>query len=347
MRIHRRGTVVPTRGTGDSRDVPEPIEQTNEATRLPAELQKAHDGFLRYMALERERSEHTLRAYGSDIGNLYAYAIPRGATTLAGLDLTLLRAWLMALQESGLARATLARRSATIRSFLTWAVRENLIATNPAIRLKSPKREQRLPHILQNNQIERIFKPVPVPQGTPEAKAPEPTREQLALADRDKLILELLYATAIRVGELVSLDINDVDLDRRTLRVIGKGNKERTVPFGQPAMNAVDDWLRRARPVLRTDDSGRALLLGRRGKRLDARQARQVVSDALAALGDTAARGPHSLRHSAATHLLDRGADLRAVQEILGHSSLATTQLYTHVSVERLKESYQRAHPRA
>ena len=253
----------------------------------------------------------------------------------------------MALQESGLARATLARRSATIRSFLTWAVRENLIATNPAIRLKSPKREQRLPHILQNNQIERIFKPVPVPQGTPEAKAPEPTREQLALADRDKLILELLYATAIRVGELVSLDINDVDLDRRTLRVIGKGNKERTVPFGQPAMNAVDDWLRRARPVLRTDDSGRALLLGRRGKRLDARQARQVVSDALAALGDTAARGPHSLRHSAATHLLDRGADLRAVQEILGHSSLATTQLYTHVSVERLKESYQRAHPRA
>jgi integrase/recombinase XerC len=327
--------------------VPEPIEQTNEATRLPAELQRAHDGFLRYMALERERSEHTLRAYGSDIGNLYAYAIPRGATTLAGLDLTLLRAWLMALQESGLARATLARRSATIRSFLTWAVRENLIATNPAIRLKSPKREQRLPHILQNNQIERIFKPIPEPQGTPGANAPEPTREQLALADRDKLILELLYATAIRVGELVSLDINDVDLDRRTLRVIGKGNKERTVPFGQPAMNAVDDWLRRARPVLRTDDSGRALLLGRRGKRLDARQARQVVSNALAALGDTAARGPHSLRHSAATHLLDRGADLRAVQEILGHSSLATTQLYTHVSVERLKESYQRAHPRA
>ena len=327
--------------------MPEPIEQTNEATRLPAELQKAHDGFLRYMALERERSEHTLRAYGSDIGNLYAYAIPRGATTLAGLDLTLLRAWLMALQESGLARATLARRSATIRSFLTWAVRENLIATNPAIRLKSPKREQRLPHILQNNQIERIFKPIPEPQGTPGANAPEPTREQLALADRDKLILELLYATAIRVGELVSLDINDVDLDRRTLRVIGKGNKERTVPFGQPAMNAVDDWLRRARPALRTDDSGRALLLGRRGKRLDARQAREVVSKALAALGDTAARGPHSLRHSAATHLLDRGADLRAVQEILGHSSLATTQLYTHVSVERLKESYQRAHPRA
>ena len=327
--------------------MPAPIVQRTEAPPLPVELQKAHDGFLRYMALERERSEHTLRAYGSDINNLYAYAIPRGATTLAGLDLTLLRAWLMTLQETGLARATLARRSATIRSFLTWAVRENLIATNPAIRLKSPKREQRLPHILQNNQIERIFQPLPEPPGTPDAKTPEPTREQLALADRDRLILELLYATAIRVGELVSLDINDIDMDRRTLRVIGKGNKERTVPFGQPALNAVDDWLRRARPVLRKGDSGRALLLGRRGRRLDARQARQVVSDALAALGDTAARGPHALRHSAATHLLDRGADLRAVQEILGHSSLATTQLYTHVSVERLKDSYQKAHPRA
>lgn len=327
--------------------MPQRIEQKAEAPPLPAELQKAHDGFLRYMALERERSEHTLRAYGSDIANLYAYAIPRGATTLDGLDLTLLRSWLMALQETGLARSTLARRSATIRSFLAWAVRENLIATNPAIRLKSPKREQRLPHILQNNQIERIFQPPSETPGTPDAKVPEPAREQLALADRDRLILELLYATAIRVGELVSLDIDDIDLDRRTLRVIGKGNKERTVPFGQPALNALDDWLRRARPVLRTEDSKKALLLGRRGKRLDARQARQVVSKALEALGDTAARGPHALRHSAATHLLDRGADLRAVQEILGHSSLATTQLYTHVSVERLKDSYQRAHPRA
>ncbi len=327
--------------------MPEPIEHKTEAPPIPAELQKAHDGFLRHMALERERSEHTLRAYGGDITNLYAYATKHGATTMAGLDLTLLRGWLMTLREAGLSRATLARRSATIRSFLAWAVRENLITTNPAIRLQSPKREQRLPHILQNNQIERIFQPTPQPPPAPDDKNPEPTAEQLALADRDKLILELLYATAIRVGELVSLDIGDIDLDRRTLRVIGKGNKERTVPFGQPALNALDDWLRRGRPVLRTDDSARALLLGRRGRRLDARQARQVVSDALAALGDTAARGPHALRHSAATHLLDRGADLRAVQEILGHSSLATTQLYTQVSVERLKDSYQKAHPRA
>lgn len=332
---------------GDSRDVPEPIQENPDAASIPAELSEARDGFLRHMALERERSEHTLRAYAGDIANLYAYAITRGATNPAGLDLSLLRGWLMTLQESGLARATLARRSATIRSFLAWAVREELISTNPAIRLQSPKREQRLPHILQNNQIERIFQPVTRLPATADAQTKESTKEQLALADRNKLILELLYATAIRVGELVSLDIGDIDMDRRTLRVIGKGNNERTVPFGQPALNAIDDWLRRSRPVLRTDESGHALLLGRRGKRLDARAARQVVSDALAALGDTAARGPHALRHSAATHLLDRGADLRAVQEILGHSSLATTQLYTHVSVERLKDSYQKAHPRA
>ncbi|MFI8412211.1 tyrosine recombinase XerC [Paeniglutamicibacter gangotriensis] len=327
--------------------MPTPIQENPDAAYIPAELSDARDGFLRHMALERERSEHTLRAYAGDIANLYAYAITHGATNLAGLDLSLLRGWLMTLQESGLARATLARRSATIRSFLAWAVREELISTNPAIRLQSPKREQRLPHILQNNQIERIFQPATRLPATADAQTKEPTKEQLALADRNKLILELLYATAIRVGELVSLDIGDIDLDRRTLRVIGKGNNERTVPFGQPALNAIDDWLRRSRPVLRTNESGHALLLGRRGKRLDARAARQVVSDALAALGDTAARGPHALRHSAATHLLDRGADLRAVQEILGHSSLATTQLYTHVSVERLKDSYQKAHPRA
>lgn len=327
--------------------MPESTKDHADAAAIPALLDNARDGFLRHMALERERSEHTLRAYGSDISNLYTYAVTRGATDLTGLDLTLLRGWLMTLQETGLARSTLARRSATIRSFLAWAVRENLITTNPAIRLKSPKRDQRLPHILQNNQIERIFQAdAPGAQAT-DGKENEATPEQLALADRNKLILELLYATAVRVGELVSLDIHDIDLDRRTLRVIGKGNKERTVPFGQPAMHAVDDWLRRSRPALRTEDSGQALLLGRRGKRIDARQARQVVSDALEALGDTAARGPHALRHSAATHLLDRGADLRAVQEILGHSSLATTQLYTHVSVERLKESYQKAHPRA
>ncbi len=327
--------------------MPQKPEHTSEPVAIPAALKNAHDDFLRHMQLERSRSEHTLRAYSSDITNLYTYAIPRGTQTLQGIDLPLLRTWLMTLQESGLARTTLSRRAASIRSFLAWALREQLITANPAIRLQSPKREQRLPHVLQANQIQRLFDAPPTLPNTKGTEPKEPTPTELALADRNKLILELLYATAIRVGELVSLDTDSLDLDRRTLRVIGKGDKERTVPFGQPALNALDNWLRRSRTILRNKDSGNALLLGQRGKRLDARQARQVVSQALADLGDTAARGPHALRHSAATHLLDRGADLRAVQEILGHSSLATTQLYTHVSVERLKESYQRAHPRA
>ncbi len=160
-------------------------------------------------------------------------------------------------------------------------------------------------------------------------------------------MVELLYATGIRVGELTGLDVDDVDPDRRTLRVLGKGNKERTVPFGVPAAVALDDWLRRGRPALVSSLSGPALFLGQRGKRVDPRQVRSVVGTLLEALGDTAATGPHALRHSAATHLLDGGADLRAVQEILGHSSLATTQIYTHVSVERLRNSYRQAHPRA
>jgi integrase/recombinase XerC len=160
-------------------------------------------------------------------------------------------------------------------------------------------------------------------------------------------MVELLYATGVRVGELAGLDVDDLNPDRRTLRVIGKGNKERTVPYGVPAALAVDDWLRRGRPVLANDRSGPALFLGSRGSRVDQRQVRAVVKDLFEALGDTSATGPHALRHSAATHLLDGGADLRAVQEILGHSSLATTQIYTHVSVERLRHSYQQAHPRA
>lgn len=160
-------------------------------------------------------------------------------------------------------------------------------------------------------------------------------------------MVELLYATGVRVGELAGMDVDDLDPDRRTLRVVGKGNKERTVPYGLPAAVAVDDWLRRGRPALVVTGSGPALFLGARGRRVDQRQVRTVVKDVLDALGDTAATGPHALRHSAATHLLDGGADLRAVQEILGHSSLATTQIYTHVSVDRLRQSYQQAHPRA
>jgi integrase/recombinase XerC len=215
-------------------------------------------------------------------------------------------------------------------------LREERIAVDPALRLKAPKRERSLPGVLQSSQLTRLL-------GQLEHSAAD--GEPLAV--RNRAIVELLYATGVRVGELAGLDIDDLDPDRRTLRVLGKGNKERTVPYGVPAAVAVDDWLRRGRPLLARENSGPALFLGARGRRVDQRQVRELVNRLLEALGDTSASGPHALRHSAATHLLDGGADLRAVQEILGHSSLATTQIYTHVSVDRLRKSYQQAHPRA
>lgn len=235
-----------------------------------------------------------------------------------------------------MSRATLARRAATARAFTGWALREELIPTDPAIRLQAPKRSKSLPGVLQQQQVTRMVEDLNI---AAEDGGP--------MAIRNRAMVELLYATGVRVGELAGLDIDDLDPDRRTLRVLGKGNKERTVPFGVPAAVAVDDWLRRGRPAVVTAGSGPALFLGVRGNRVDPRQIRAVVSDLLHALGDTSATGPHALRHSAATHLLDGGADLRAVQEILGHSSLATTQIYTHVSVDRLRNSYQQAHPRA
>lgn len=303
---------------------------------LPAELGGALDAFARYLSAERAVSPHTLRGYLGDVRSLLSHAASEGAVRLQDLELGTLRRWLGAQSQEGAARSTLARRSASVRVFTAWAMAEERIATDPALRLKAPKRGQSLPGVLQAGQLTRLL-----------STLEEPAAEGAPLALRDRAIVELLYATGVRVGELAGLDVDDLDPDRRTLRVIGKGNKERTVPYGVPAALAVDDWLRRGRPLLARDNSGPALFLGARGGRVDQRQVRSMVNNLFAGLGDTSASGPHALRHSAATHLLDGGADLRAVQEILGHSSLATTQIYTHVSVDRLRKSYQQAHPRA
>ncbi|WP_372699828.1 tyrosine recombinase XerC [Arthrobacter sp. JSM 101049] len=342
-------------------------------TPWPAGFDAAVDGFERYLSLERSRSQHTVRAYVGDISALLEFAAGRhDVRVLEDIDLATLRLWLGEQQATGKAPSTLARHAAAVRTFMGWAVREELIATDPSLRLRSPKNAKRLPHVLQTAQVGRLLdmdhpergshqlavpapsesdgarKPVaPEPGAATTTDPPQPTARQRAVAERDHAILELLYATGIRVGELTGLDIDDIDHDRLTLRVLGKGNKERTVPFGQPAHQALSNWLSRGRPQLVLDRSGPALFLGERGARLGQRQVRAMVERALAGLGDTAARGPHALRHTAATHLLDGGADLRTVQELLGHSSLATTQLYTHVSVDRLRTSYQQAHPRA
>ncbi|GAA1107361.1 tyrosine recombinase XerC [Arthrobacter flavus] len=303
---------------------------------LPEPFQSIVARYQGYLSAERNRSVHTVRAYLTDIGGLLRFAQESGVTGLEELTLADLRSWLGSMDAQGQARSTIARRAATVRSFLAWAVREELIETNPALRLRAPKQEKTLPGVLSSKQLNGIFETL---------RAAATDGDPIAL--RDTALVEVLYGTGIRVGELVGLDSDHLDVDRRTLRVVGKGNKERTVPYGVPAAHALDDWLRRGRPRLVTAASGYALFLGRRGGRMDQRQARSTVERLFAGVEGTSATGPHALRHSTATHLLDGGADLRAVQEILGHSSLATTQIYTHVSVDRLRSSYEQAHPRA
>ncbi|WP_027331598.1 tyrosine recombinase XerC [Mycolicibacterium tusciae] len=293
--------------------------------------------FDEYLALERGRSDHTRRAYLGDLRSLFDFVADRAPEAgIAGLTLPILRSWLAALAATGAARTTLARRTSAVKTFTAWAVRRGLMASDPAARLQIPKARRTLPAVLRQDQALDAM-----------AAAKSGAQQGDPLALRDRLIVELLYASGIRVSELCGLDIDDVDTSRRLLRVLGKGNKQRTVPFGVPAQAALTAWLSDGRPALATTGSGPALLLGARGRRLDPRQARTVVHQTMAAVDGAPDIGPHGLRHSAATHLLEGGADLRVVQELLGHSTLATTQLYTHVTVARLRAVHDQAHPRA
>ncbi|GAC68988.1 tyrosine recombinase XerC [Gordonia soli] len=293
----------------------------------------AVDDFTAHLRYERGLSEHTIRAYVGDVRQLIAFAGAR-QVAIADLDLAILRAWLAAQTRKGAARTTVARQVSSAKTFCAWAARDGRIGVNPATRLQAPKAHRTLPAVLAPEQA----------TSTVASVAHVDSDDPIAL--RDRVILEVLYASGIRVGELCGLDVGDVDGGRRVLRVVGKGDKERSVPYGAPAARAIDDWLRSGRGELATPRSGDALLLGARGGRLDQRMARRVVHAAVAAAGGPD-MGPHGLRHSAATHLLEGGADLRVVQELLGHSSLATTQIYTHVSVERLRAVHRQAHPRA
>lgn len=295
------------------------------------------DEFAEYLALECDRSAHTQRAYLGDLRSLMDFVSQRAPGSWpAGLSLPLLRAWLAAQAGTGAARTTLARRTSAVKTFTAWALRRGLLSSDPATRLQVPKARRTLPSVLRQDQALSAM-----------AAANLGAQQGDPLALRDRLIVELLYATGIRVSELCGLDIDDVDLERRLLRVLGKGNKQRTTPFGEPAEAALRSWLSDGRPALAAPHSGPALLIGPRGRRLDPRQARTVVHQTVAAVDGAPDMGPHGLRHSAATHLLEGGADLRIVQELLGHSTLATTQLYTHVTVARLRAVHDQAHPRA
>ncbi len=307
----------------------------------------ALDLFVEHLRHERALSEHTVRAYVTDVRGLLDHAVRMGRPDVADLDIGVLRSWLARLTATGKARTTIARHAASARVFTAFCTRRGWLAADPGLKLATPKAHRLLPGVLSQAQAVAMLEPqadaaIDV-AAEPEDAGPVARAQRL----RDDAVLELLYATGIRVGELVGLDIDDLDDARHVVRVLGKGNKERTVPLGIPALKAVTGWKRSGRPKLATSSSGSALFLGARGGRLDQRAVRRMVHVRLASVPGAPDLGPHGLRHSAATHLLEGGADLRTVQEILGHATLATTQIYTHVSVERLRATYDRAHPRA
>jgi integrase/recombinase XerC len=310
--------------------------QNTEVAQIDANFSSASARFIQYVELELGRSANTSKAYRKDLDNLFLFAQSRGCQELQDIGIVELRGWLASQRVAGLSSATIARRATAIRMFFAWATHTKLIKEDPASALVIPKVSKKLPHILQQNQAEHVME-----RAALRADDNSPTHI------RDQAMLELLYATGIRVGELVGLDIHDLDPSRRTIRVLGKGSKERVVPYGAIAEKTVENYLDISRPALANDSSGAALFLGSRGKRIDQRVVRTMVHEVLSSLEGVPDLGPHGLRHSAATHLIEGGADIRAVQEILGHSSLATTQLYTHVSMDRLRAVFEQAHPRA
>ena len=337
---------------------PEPVP-------LPGALDSALEAFRCHIEAERSLSRHTVRAYVGDLRSLLEYAAAAGVTVPDGLDIAVVRGWLGRQHGSGNSRATLARRAAAARTFTAFARARGLIGVDPGPLLGTPRAPRRLPEVLRQDQVAAVLdarggqagEGARSVAGQGESGLAEAghdgagpaggARVEAALALRDAAIMELLYATGIRVSELCGLDLGDLDEERLTVRVLGKGGRERTVPAGIPAVRAVRAWAREGRPAVVTPRSGFALFLGARGGRLDPRTARRVVHTSIAAVPGTPDSGPHGLRHAAATHLLEGGADLRSVQEILGHASLTSTQIYTHVSVERLQSAYRQAHPRA
>lgn len=322
------------------------------------ELTRAAEAFAAHLEKVRRLSSATVRAYRSDLADL---TDATGDVDVRTVDLEHLRDWLWRATKRGDARSTLARRTSSARSFFGWLREEGLIEVDPSLRLVTPKKGRTLPQVATSESLRSILDAL-----ASAAAEGEP------VALRDHAVIEVLYGAGVRVSELCGLDVDDLDLGRGTVKVLGKGSKERVVPFGAPARRALEAYLTRGRaallarrsparpalsaadgaadgggPAARSHGTTSALFLGARGGRLGSRAVYDLVARVLGPEVGSAAVGPHTLRHSAATHLLDGGADLRAVQELLGHASLGTTQIYTHVSSERLRASYRLAHPRA
>ena len=328
MRVPRGGLGIAT-----------PVFQSGQVAEneLPPQFEALLNEYLRHLRGQRNLAEHTARAYRTDLLNLFTHLGRLGIDSLDKVDLRALRSWLAKEHSVGHARTTLQRRAAAVRVFFSWAQETGHVASDPAANLRSPKISRILPPTLEAQTAAQMLDGAVA--AVADAGAP--------VALRDVAVLEVLYATGIRVSELCGLDVHDLDRERRVIRVFGKGRKERTVPLGAPALRAVEAWLGKARLQLATTASGQAMFLGERGKRIDPRVVRRIVHRSLQMTKGAPDLGPHGLRHAMATHLLEGGADLRSVQEMLGHASLATTQIYTHVTTQRLRESYDKAHPRA
>ncbi len=301
------------------------------------EFENLFTKFERHLAIERHLSVHSIRAYLGDLRSLINYLEKLGLTDISSLELAHLRSWLANQNVKGAARTTISRRAVSVRLFTKWAYKNNYLASDVGGSLATPKGHRTLPGVLDINSAALAM----------DSLAARASDEESPLSLRDVAMVELLYATGARVSELCGLDVEDIDFNRNTIRVLGKGNKERTIPMGKPAVHALEVWLSKGREELAIELSANAVFLGARGGRIDQRTVRSVVYEALSAIEGIERMGPHGLRHSAATHLLEGGADLRTVQEILGHASLATTQIYTHVSTQRLHKVFKNAHPRA
>lgn len=306
---------------------------TPESTSEEQPVQVVVQAFAEHLRHVRGYSPHTVRGYCTDVKALLDFAGITEPSELAALELNLIRAWLAAASREGAARSSQARRASAVRAFTAWADDQGLLPDgDPGVRLTLPKAQRKLPSVPSQKQVVGTLDAVAASADDPEGL-------------RDAALMELLYASGLRVSELCGLNMNDLAPSLDTVTVVGKGSRQRRVPVGGPAAKALRAWLDLGRPAWVTAASADAVFLGKQGRRLDPRVARRVVNRITAATG--AQVSPHALRHAMATHTLEGGADLRTVQELLGHASLATTQIYTHVSAERLRQVFKQAHPRA
>ena len=325
-------------GRGPSSSAAKSAQPKGSSQPRVGELESQVDGFLRELMATRGASEHTLRAYGGDLSEWLAFAEGSGIHSAAQVTPRVLRSYLMELDERGLARGSIQRKLSAVRSFFKHLLKKGVIAVHPAVGLRQAKSARKLPHSLERGEVEALL-------------ACHDTSTQAGL--RDLALFEVLYSAGTRAAETVGLNFEDIDFERGVARVRGKGRKERLAPLGSYALKALQAYLEHparqaaGKANARAKTPRGAVFLNLRGGRLSTRSLGRIVEGAVQRSGLRRRATPHTLRHSFATHLLDAGADLRAVQELLGHANLVTTQIYTHVSIERLRSIYEKAHPRA